>query len=91
MHGNLYEWCCDWYGPYPGGPVTDPTGPVAAAEPGRRVARGGCFLSGNGAEYLPDLPGFIHRYVRSASRNHFRPDHPMRINGVRLVLAPEIK
>jgi len=91
MHGNLYEWCYDWYGPYPQGHVTDPTGPSTATIPKRRVARGGCFVSGQGAEYLPDVPGFTHRFIRSASRNHFRMDHQMRINGVRLVLAPEIQ
>ena len=87
MHGNLYEWCSDWYGPYPKGNASDPVGPTDGK---RRVARGGCFISGQGAEYLPDLPGFIYRYLRSASRNNFRPDHIMRIHGIRLVLAPAI-
>ena len=57
----------------------------------RRVARGGCFLSGQAAQYLGDVPGVAVRSLRSASRNGFRYDHQMRINGVRLVVAPEIE
>jgi formylglycine-generating enzyme required for sulfatase activity len=37
MHGNVYEWCLDWDGPYPTVEVKDPTGP---AEGEKRVARG---------------------------------------------------
>jgi formylglycine-generating enzyme len=42
MHGNLLEWCADWFGPYPAGEVTDPVGPEQA--PGR-VVRGGSWRS----------------------------------------------
>jgi formylglycine-generating enzyme required for sulfatase activity len=40
MPGNVLEWCYDWYGPYPGGSVTDPTGPRSGYY---RMARGGSW------------------------------------------------
>lgn len=40
MSGNVLEWCFDWYGDYPGGSVTDPTGPRHGYY---RMARGGSW------------------------------------------------
>ena len=40
MSGNVWEWCSDWHGEYPGTAQTNPQGPSTGQT---RVLRGGCY------------------------------------------------
>ncbi len=78
MHGNLYEWVEDWYGVYPTGSVTDPTGPPSSGRChpligcSERVIRGGSWTH-------------TRRSTLSAERHHASPGFRPNWSGFRLV------
>ncbi len=73
MHGNVWEWCADWYGPYPEKDVIDPEG---ARDGTARVVRGGSWYS-------------YAKNCRSARRESCPPDVSADDGGCRIVLCPD--
>ena len=74
MHGNVQEWCADWYGGYAGGHVSDPMGAAAGQF---RVLRGGGWNGPAGV-------------CRSAFRNWTTGSVTQNNLGFRLALAPRL-
>lgn len=96
MHGNVEEWCLDWYGPYSDEVQTDPTGPATGLY---RVTRGGShhtptdyLRSANRMAMLPDdrhsLTGF--RVVQSDIQFPVLPETCFFLDPIPFVVAPEI-
>jgi formylglycine-generating enzyme required for sulfatase activity len=69
MHGNVWEWCRDWYSSYSSTAVVDPVGPT---EGSYRVIRGGRW-------------NYDARYCRSAGRSGYGPGDADAGLGFRLV------
>jgi len=71
MHGNVEEWCCDWYGPYEADKQVDPVGRV---DGDFKVTRGGSHST----EIF---------YLRSANRMGTLPEDKSWLIGFRVVLG----
>ncbi len=71
MHGNVEEWCYDWYGPYESSDQTDPVGRIVSDF---KVTRGGSH-------------GTNLYFLRSANRLGTLPENRQWLIGLRVIVG----
>lgn len=74
MHGNVWEWCLDWFGPFPETAATNPAGPAS-----------GKFKVFRGGGWNQEL-----EFARSGNRFMMSPSNGIYFVGFRVAIGPPV-